>query len=78
MNSTWLYIVCKSAIYRSIILLPLQSNDIVLIILIILVIVPYKRREILGDAGRPSEILFFLIQSVDTGKHTKQARTAVN
>lgn len=46
MNSTWLYIVCKSAIYRSIILLPLQSNDIVLIILIILVIVPYKCREI--------------------------------
>lgn len=50
----------------------------VLIILIFLVIVPYKRREILGDAGRPSESFFFIIQSVDTGKHAKQARTAVN
>lgn len=37
MNSTRLYIVCKSAIYRSIILFPLQSNDIVLIILNLLV-----------------------------------------
>ena len=37
MNSTWLYIVCKSATYRSIILFPLQSNDIVLIILNLLV-----------------------------------------
>lgn len=37
MNSTWLYIACKSAIYRSIILFPLQSNDIVLIILNLLV-----------------------------------------
>lgn len=43
-----------------------------------MVIVPYKCREILGNSSRPSEILFFLIQSVDTGKHTKQARTAVN
>ena len=50
----------------------------VLIILIFLVIVPYKRREILGDAGRPSESFFFIIQSVDTGKHAKQARAAVN
>lgn len=50
----------------------------VLIILIFLVIVPYKRREILGDYGRPREILFFLIQSVDTGKHTKQERACIN
>ena len=50
----------------------------VLIILIFLVIVPYKRREILGDSGRPSESFFFIIQSVDTRKHTKQARTAAN
>ena len=45
---------------------------IVLITLNFMVIVPYKRREILGDSSRPSEILFFLIKSVDTGKHTKQ------
>ena len=52
---------------------------IVLIILIILVIVPYKSREIrLLNSGRPSESFFFIIQPVDTGKHTKQARTAVN
>ena len=44
-----------------------------------MVIVPYKRREIrLLNSGRPSESFFFIIQSVDTGKHTKQARTAAN
>ena len=44
-----------------------------------MVIVPYKRREIrLLNSGRPSESFFFIIQPVDTGKHTKQARTAVN
>ena len=44
-----------------------------------MVIVPYKRREIrLLNSGRPSESFFFIIQSVDTGKHTKQARAAVN
>lgn len=46
---------------------------------VILVIVPYKRREIrLLNPGRQRESLFFIIQSVDTGKHTKQARAAVN
>ena len=39
-----------------------------------MVIVPYKRREILGYSSRPSEILFFLIQSVESWKHIKNAR----
>ena len=70
--------VCLSAIILSIILCPLQSKFCI-IILIILVIVPYKRREIrLLNSGRPSESFFFVIQSVDTGKHTKQARAAFN
>nr|DAQ38899.1 MAG TPA: hypothetical protein [Caudoviricetes sp.] len=52
---------------------------IVLIILIIWLLFPTKRREIrLLNSGRPSESFFFIIQSVDTGKHTKQARAAVN
>ena len=52
MNSTWLYIVCKSAIYRSIILLPLQSNDIVLIILIFKWFVIVERRFLPAPLAR--------------------------
>ena len=66
MNSTWLYIVCKSAIYRSIILLPLQSNDIVLIIQIFWLLFPtnvgmlglqFVKEELYVRKNLPSQIV---------------------